>query len=237
MKLSCLIVDDEPIARAGLEEYVREIDFLHLHGQCESAVKASSVLQQHRIDLLLLDIQMPKLSGIDFLKTLAHPPMVILTTAYSEFALQGFELDCIDYLVKPIPYDRFLKAVQKARDFHQLKYPAQVQAAADYFFVKCDHKFEKVRHAEVLFVEALQNYVILHTSHRKLITYLTLTGVENQLPSEAFMKVHKSFLVALDKIESVEGNEICIGPHRIPVSRALKDEVMHRILGNNLLSR
>lgn len=125
MKLNCLIIDDEPVARKGLEEYVTEVDFLHLAGQCENAVKASALLHDGKIDLLLLDIHMPKLSGIEFLKTLENPPMVIFTTAYPEYALEGYSLDIIDYLVKPIPFGRFLKAVQKARDFYLLKLKAE----------------------------------------------------------------------------------------------------------------
>lgn len=239
MKLSCLIIDDEPMARKGLEEYVKEVDFLHLAGQCENAVKASALLHDGKIDLLLLDIHMPKLSGIEFLKTLKNPPMVIFTTAYSEYALEGYSLDIIDYLVKPIPFERFLKAVQKAHDFHVLKQKAEATTALsqDYFFVKCDHKFEKVNYSDVLYVEAMQNYCIIHTAERKMITYITFSGLESQLPMDRFLKVHKSFLVSFTKIKAVEGNEILIGNARIPISRNLKDEVMQKIMGDNLFKR
>ncbi len=187
MKLNCLIVDDEPIARKGLDEYVKEIDFLHLVGSCENALKAGAFLNESRIDLILLDIQLPKLSGIEFLKTLKNPPMVIFTTAYSDYALEGYALDIIDYLVKPIPFERFLKAVQKAHDFFELKQRAESNSAPpDFFFVKCDHKFEKVNYSEVLYVEAMQNYTIIHTTNRKMIAYLTFTGMESQLPSDRF---------------------------------------------------
>ncbi|MBX2961427.1 MAG: response regulator transcription factor [Cyclobacteriaceae bacterium] len=239
MRLNCLIIDDEPVARKGLEEYVNEVDFLHLAGKCENAVKASALLHDGKIDLLLLDIHMPKLSGIEFLKTLKNPPMVIFTTAYSEYALEGYSLDIIDYLVKPIPFERFLKAVQKARDFYVLKQKAEATTAApqEYFFIKCDHKFEKVKFSDVLYIEAMQNYCIIHTAERKMITYITFSGLESQLPTDRFLKVHKSFIVALDKITAVDGNEIVIGNSWIPVSRNLKDDVMQKIMGNNLFKR
>jgi DNA-binding LytR/AlgR family response regulator len=239
MKLNCLIVDDEPVARKGLEEYIKEVDFLHLAGKCENAMKASSFLNDGRVDLILLDIHMPKLSGVDFLKALKNPPMIIFTTAYSEYALEGYALDIIDYLVKPIPFDRFLKAVQKARDFFELKQKAGVASTGltEYFFIKCDHKYEKVNYSEVLYVEAMQNYCIIHTTARRMIAYLTFSGLESQLPADRFLKVHKSFLVSLDKVKALDGHEIIIGTTRIPVSRNLKEEVMKRIMGDNLFSR
>jgi DNA-binding LytR/AlgR family response regulator len=237
MKLNCLIIDDEPVARNGMEEYVKEVEFLHLVGKCENPVKATTYLNESHIDLLLLDIHMPKISGIDFLKTLTTPPMVIFTTAYSEYALQGYSLDIIDYLMKPVSFDRFFKAVQKAHDFYNLKHQ-QKSPSADYFFVKCDGKFERINFNEVLFVESLQNYVVINTVEKKYITYLTLNAVEDQLPSSRFMKIHKSYLIALSKVKSIEGNEILIeNGVKVPISRNLKDEVMNRILGNNLLKR
>jgi DNA-binding LytR/AlgR family response regulator len=208
MKLNCLIVDDEPLARKGLEEYVKEVSFLHLAGTCENALKASAYLKENPIDLMLLDIQMPKLSGIDFLKT-----------------------------VKPIPFDRFLKAVQKAFDYHQLKQKAGSTDSPNFFFIKCDHKFEKVNYADVLYIEAMQNYCILHITDRKMIAYITIGGLEEQLPSPRFLKVHKSFIVSLEKIKALDGNDIMIGNSRIPISRGLKDEVTTKIMGTNLFKR
>ncbi len=239
MKLRCLIVEDEPVARKGMEEYVNEVDFLQLAGTFENALKASALLHEGTVDLMLLDIQMPKLSGIDFLKTLKNPPMVIFTTAYQEYALEGYTLDIIDYLVKPISFERFLKAVQKARDFYVLKQKAETLSAPapEYFFIKCDHKFEKVNYNDVLYIEAMQNYCIIHTVERKMITYITISGLESQLPAERFLKVHKSFLVSVGKVKSIDGNELIIGNARIPISRALKDEVMQKVIGNNLFRR
>jgi DNA-binding LytR/AlgR family response regulator len=236
MKLICLIVDDEPLARKGLEEYVNEVAFLQLAGSCENAMKASAFLNESKIDLMLLDIQMPKLSGIDFLKTLKSPPLIIFTTAFSEYALESYSLDVIDYLVKPIPFDRFLKAVQKAFDFHTLKQKAGPDTG-NFFFIKCDHKYEKVNYPDVLYIEAMQNYCILHTPERKLITYITMTSLEEQLPGNRFLKVHKSFIVSLEKIKALDGNEILIGNARIPISRGIKDAVVNKIMGNNLFKR
>jgi len=237
MILNCLIVDDEPLARKGMEEYVKEISFLQLAGSSENAVKASAHLNAGTIDLMLLDIQMPKLSGIEFLKTLKNPPLVIFTTAFSEYALESYSLDVIDYLVKPIPFDRFLKAVQKAFDFHTLKLKAGTDDVETFFFVKCDHKYEKVNYSDVLYVESMQNYSIIHTPDRKLITYITLSSLEEQLPSTRFLKVHKSFIVSLEKIKVLDGHDIFIGNSRIPISRSIKDEVTAKIMGNHLFKR
>lgn len=235
MKLNCLIIDDEPLARKGIAEYVREVDFLHLAGECGSAAEAAGMIVKLPVDLLLLDIQMPRLTGIDFLKSLSDPPMAIFTTAYSEYALEGYSLDVIDYLVKPIPFDRFLKSVQKAYDYHSIR--RRGNRSSDHFFVKSNGKFEKVVFNEILFIESMQNYVIIHLPAQKLMVYMTLSGLEAQLPAERFMKVHKSFVVAIDQVTAIEDNEIIIKQSRIPISRILKDEVLKRIMGSNLLSR
>ena len=237
MKLNCLLVDDEPIARKGMADYVAETDFLHLVGMCDGASQASEVLGKTEVHLILLDIQMPGKTGIEFLKSLPSPPMVIITTAYSEFALEGYALDVMDYLVKPISYERFLKAAIKARDFKQMKAKGREQQVPDYFFVKCDGKYERIVFDEILYVEAQQNYIMIHLRESKLMVYMTLSGIEEQLPKDRFLKVHKSFLVAMNKVDAIEGNEIIIFRSRVPISRSLRDGVMKRIIGDNLLSR
>jgi DNA-binding LytR/AlgR family response regulator len=236
MKLKCLIVDDEPIARKGLEEYVSEVSLLQLVQSCESALKAENFLNTQPVDLILLDIQMPNVSGIEFLRGLKNPPMVIFTTAHSSYALEGYSLDVIDYLLKPISFDRFLKAVQKAHDYHVLKQPTK-ELESDYFFIKVNHQFEKVNYDEVLYLEAMQNYCIVHTSTRKLITYHTLSGLEKQLPPTQFLKIHKSFIVAIEKISALDSNELKIGSALIPISRSLKDVVIKKVMGNKLFKR
>ena len=239
MKINCLIVDDEPVARKGLAEYVSEVDFLNLVGQCENPLKASSFLNENTVDLIFLDIHMPKLSGIEFLKTLKNPPLIIFTTAYSEYALEGYSLDVVDYLMKPITFDRFVKSVQKAMEIFSLKRMADHsrELPQDHFFVKCDSKFEKLFFNEVTYIEAMQNYSVIHTRNRKLITYITMTSLENQLPKDQFLKVHKSFIVSVPHIKAIEGNELLIGDARVPISRNLKDEVVNQILGNKLFKR
>lgn len=235
MKLKTLIVDDEPIARKGLEEYVNDISFLVHAGSCENALKATEFLQQHPVDLILLDIQMPNLTGIEFLKSLENPPLVIFTTAHPDYALESYSLDVLDYLVKPIMVERFQIAAQKAYDYQLLR--SSSMPSPDFFFIKCDHIFEKVHFNDVLYVEAMQNYCILHTPARKLIAYITLTGLEEKLPAAKFMKVHKSYIVNLEKITALDGNDLFINKAQIPVSRSLKDEVMSRVMGDNLFKR
>ena len=239
MKMNCLVVDDEPVARKGIAEYVSEVDFLNLVGACENPLKAAAVLSEHSIDVIFLDIHMPKLSGIEFLKTMKNPPLIIFTTAYSEYAVEGYTLDIVDYLMKPITFERFLKSAQKALEIHSLKKMAgqSRDAHADCFFVKCDSKFEKVFYNEVRYIEALQNYAVIHVLNRKLITYITMTSLEHQLPKDQFLKVHKSYIVSIPQIKAIEGNEILIGDARIPISRNLKDEVVNQILGNKLFKR
>lgn len=235
MKIKCLIVDDEPMARKGLEEYVNDVPFLEHTGSCANALTATEFLQNNRVDLMLLDIHMPYVTGIEFIKSLEHPPLVIFTTAHPDYALESYSLDVLDYLVKPIVFDRFQKAVQKALDYQLLR--ASSEASPEFFFIKCDHVFEKVYFNDVLYVEAMQNYCILHTPARKLIAYITLTGLEEKLPKTNFLKVHKSFIVNLDKITALDGNDLFINKAQIPVSRNLKEEVMKRVMGDNLFKR
>ena len=238
MKLNCLIVDDEPVARKGLEEYVKEVNFLQLIAKCDGATKALPFMGEGMVDLIFLDVQMPKLSGIDFLKGLKNPPMIIFTTAYADYAVEGYSLDVIDYLLKPISFERFLKASQKAREYHEVTHQLKERKEApDYFFVKCEGKHEKVQYDDVQYLEAMQNYVIIHTANRNLIVYNTLSGFEEQLPGSLFMKVHKSYIAAISKIKVIEGNEVIINGKRIPVSRNVKEEVKKRVVSNNLLKR
>ncbi len=240
MRLNCIIIDDEPLARKGLKEYIADVDFLNLLDEYDSPLKAAELLRKERIDLMFLDIHMPKITGIEFLKSLQHPPQVILTTAYPQYAIEGFDLNVLDYLLKPISFDRFLKAVMKAREAIANKTlpgssPASTQE--DYIFIKADNKLVKIFYSNILFVEALQNYVTIHTPDRKYITYLTFKSVEEALPSDQFIKVHKSYLIRTDKIDSIEGNQVLIGQHAIPLSRNTKDEVLEKLLKGKFLKR
>lgn len=240
MKINCIIIDDEPLARKGLMEYIADIDFLHLTGEFDNPLKASELISRGDVQLFFLDIQMPKITGIDFFKTLAHAPPVIFTTAYPQYALDGFELNALDYLVKPISFDRFLKAALKAKEYYEVREKNVVEAATNavgYFFIKADSKLVKLIFDDILFAEALQNYVVIHTKDKKYITYLTFKSVEEYLPAGKFIKTHKSFIVSAEKIESIEGNIIRVGAHEIPISRNLKEEVMDTLLKGKFLKR
>ncbi len=199
-------------------------------------MEANNAINKYQPKLMFLDIQMPRLTGIDFLKTLKNPPMVIFTTAYPNYALQGFELDVVDYLVKPYPFDRFLKAVNKARDLHVLKKRENSSAgeSADYIFVKTSSKLERVVLEDILFVEAMENYVVIHTNQQKLITMMTMKNIEETLPFKKFIRIHKSYIANKDKINSIEGNEIKIGANKLPIARNRKQEVMDQIIPRHL---
>jgi DNA-binding LytR/AlgR family response regulator len=226
--INCLVVDDEPIAREGIMEYIRQIDYLFPVAQCKSAAEASGLLQKNKIDLIFLDIQMPKLTGIEFVKALAEPPLVIFTTAYSEYALESFELDVVDYLLKPISFARFLKAAEKTQSYLKAK-NKEVSITSDYFFIKCNGKIEKIIMTDVVYIEAMANYVIIHTNQKKYITYLTFSGIAEQLPSHLFVRIHKSYLVAISSIQTIDGSEIIIGNIRLPMSKNYRNDVMSRI--------
>lgn len=242
MQINCIIIDDEPLARKGLKEYITDVDFLNLIGEYDSPLKATEQVSKGEVQLLFLDIQMPKITGLDFFKTLQQAPPVIFTTAYPQYALDGFELNALDYLVKPISFDRFLKAAMRAKEFYEIRQvnaeeTKQATVQQDHFFIKTDNKLVKIQFDEILYAEALQNYVVIHTKDKKYITYLTFKSVEEYLPASLFIKVHKSYIIAAGKIESIDGNDIRIGVHHIPISRNLKDEVMEKLLKGKFLKR
>lgn len=240
MKINCIIIDDEPLARKGLKEYVADIDFLNLVGEFDNPLKATELISRGEVQLIFLDIQMPKITGIDFFKTLKQAPPVIFSTAYPQYALDGFELNALDYLVKPVSFDRFLKAALKAKEYYEIREKNVAEASShqqEYFFIKADNKLVKLQFDDILFAEALQNYVVIHTREKKYITYLTFKSVEDYLPAGKFIKTHKSFIAAAEKIESIEGNVIRIGAHDIPISRNLKEEVMETLLKGKFLKR
>lgn len=238
MIINCIVIDDEPLARKGLKEYIADVDFLDLAAVFDNPLQATELISNGQTQLLFLDIQMPKITGLDFFRSLQHPPPVIFTTAYPQYALEGFEVNALDYLVKPVSFDRFLKAVLKAKEYYEVRDKNVADAAAsEYFFIKADNKLVRILFDEVLFVEALQNYVTIHTTGKKYMTYLTFKSVENYLSGDKFIKVHKSYIISASKVDSIEGNEIKIGQHHIPISRNQKDEVMEKLLRNRFLKR
>lgn len=237
MQLRCLIVDDEPIARQGLQRYCRNIPFIELVKTCDSALDARDTLQANSIDLVFLDIQMPGLTGIQFLQSMATPPMTIITTAYPNFALDGFELDVIDYLVKPFAFERFLKACSKAKEYFELKDNNPANTQENYFFIKSGNTIEKIEYNEILFVQARENYCCIHTEKQKHLTLVPLKTIEAAMRSDLFIKVQKSYLVAKSRIDKVEGNTLVVGAYRIPISRKWKHHILNSILSDKLLRR
>jgi DNA-binding LytR/AlgR family response regulator len=237
--LNCLIVEDETLAARVVADYIEQVPGLSLKGICEDVFSASEKLRAEKIDILFLDINLPRVNGIDFIKTITGKYHIILTTAYYQYAIEAFDMDVVDYLLKPISFERFLKAVNKVRDYQELldKTKEQNLAALSYFFVKTGNGLEKVSFDAILFIEALQNYIVIHTKEEKLITYSTLKNVEAFLPSARFLKVQKSYVVSIDKIERIDGNQIIVGKTPIMISRANKDEILHSILANNILKR
>ena len=237
MTLNCVTVDDEPLARECIANYVREVDFLQLVGVSNNPVNLSQLLDEQPVDLIFLDIQMPLLSGIDFLKMARNPPMVIITTAYPNYAVESFQLDVLDYLLKPITFNRFFQAVSKAQDYSRLlgqSGAANPSLDANYCFIRCDNKYEKIYFDDILYVQALQNYVMIHTHQRKYVTLFYLKNVEEKLDCQSFIRVHKSYLISIAKIEAIENHEIIIQSARIPISRNYRDEVIERVVNKRL---
>ncbi len=218
MNIQCIIVDDEPLAREGLERLIKEAGFLELVASCSSAMEANRVLSSEKIDLMFLDIQMPRMRGTDFLRSLEVKPEVIITSAYPEFAIEGFELNVLDYLLKPITPERFLKAVNRAREV--------LSKEGAWFFVRTGNTFEKIVFDELLFIEAAQNYCALHTTRGKFLTLSTIHALEEQLPADQFLRVQKSYIISIGKIQSVSPLEVVIGPHTIPVSKNYRDNLL-----------
>jgi DNA-binding LytR/AlgR family response regulator len=232
--IKCIITDDEPLARKGLQGYIEKIDFLELAGVCEDAIQLNSLLKHQPADLLFLDIEMPYVTGIDFLKNTPNAPKVIFTTAYEQYAIKGYELDVLDYLLKPISFERFLKAANKAYDY----FSSATTDAGNYLFIKTDNKLEKVNLQELLFVEAMENYVALYTPDKKLVTHSTLKALQEKLPSGQFIQPHKSYVVNIQCIQSIEGNILHVGgKYQIPISKYQKEEIMERIVNNKLLKK
>ena len=238
MILNCLIVDDEPAARKLLQEYIEEIDFLKLAGVAENPLKAAGLLNNEQVDLIFLDVNMPKMNGMEFLRSSVNLPMVIMTTAYGQYALDGFEMAVVDYLVKPFSLERFLKAAQKAFDLKQLKQKSETPAPeAEYFYVKCNGRIERVNYNDLLYIEAMSNYITLYTTTTKLVVYHTIKGILEQLPAERFIQVHKSAVINLDKINAIEGNMLRIGDAKITIGQNFHDEAMKKILKDKFLKR
>jgi DNA-binding LytR/AlgR family response regulator len=256
MKIKCLIVDDEPLALDILESYVNRVEGLELIGRCENALQAFDFLQQHNVDLMFLDIQMPKLDGIEFLKSLPQRPKVIFTTAFRDYAMEAYELDVVDYLLKPIPFSRFLKGLSKVHAQFQLNTSTPAPstgpivlaptlqsntassfytedgsgANADSIIVRADKKMIKVPLEDIQYIESLKDYVIIHVGGRRIVTKQKISYLEQKLPEGRFLRIHRSFLIALNKIQAFSPNHVEINSQELPIGRSYKSEVA-KILG------
>jgi DNA-binding LytR/AlgR family response regulator len=232
--IKVLIVDDEPLAQDVLETYIEQIPDIELAGKCSNAIEASSCLNENTVDVILLDIQMPQLTGIEFVKSLNNPPLIVFTTAYPNYAVDGFELDAVDYLLKPISMERFLKALNKVRGQLQTSSgDKQHDHDDDFFFVKADKKLVKVKYADILYIEGLKDYVIIRMEEGRVITLQTMKSLEEKLPSNKFMRIHRSYIVALDKIQALVGNMVEImekgQTKHLPVGKNYRDELLELI--------
>lgn len=234
--LNCIIVDDEPIAREGLEKYVEQIDFLQLKAICKNAMQANTVLKEQAIDLLFLDIEMPLLSGIEFLKTRTDAPSVIFTTAYPEYALEGYQFDVIDYLLKPISFERFLHACNKA--LRLVSNTKKInQQEEPFIFVKTDKQLLKLSIANILFIEAMQNYIVFHTQTEQITALVPMKNIFELLSKDAFLQIHKSYIVAKNKVEAIQGNQLIINQQKLPISTRMRKTVIEALTGSRLLKK
>lgn len=237
--MNCIILDDEPLARKGIEEYIGRIPFLNLQGSFASPVdllkKKKVTLEQ--CDLLFLDIEMPRIDGLTYLRTLPNPPLAVIITAYPQYALEGFELDVVDYLVKPVPFEKVLKATQKAFDFFLIKNQKVVSEELAYFFIKANKNLIKLFFADILYIEALQNYIKIITTTKSYTVYLTMKDIEENLQNKGFVRIHKSYLVSINKVNGIEGNRVLVGDKKLPISKERRKEVIEWIVGDNLWKR
>ncbi len=234
-ELSCLIVDDEELARTLLENYVKRLPYLNLVGKCSNPIEALQLLQQQSVDLIFLDIQMPEMIGTDFLKSLSDKPMVVFTTAYAEYALEGYELNIIDYLLKPFPFERFLQAVNKASELSKLKYKAGTASILpsddtvtenNYILVKSEHKVHRIPYDDIHYIQSMREYVAYYSSNGRILSLGSLKKLEVDLPQSQFLRVHKSYIISKAKASILEGNMVHIGKDKIPIGASYREEVL-----------
>ena len=233
--IKCIAVDDEPLALEIITDFARKVPFLSLVQTFENAAEAMRFLQDEKVDLVFLDIKMPDINGIQFLKSLKHPPLVIFTTAYGEYALDGFDLDVVDYLLKPIPFDRFLRAATKAQEYMTVSQQKNGDNGHvnDYIFIKTEYKIIKINLEDILFIEALKDYTKIYTPYQPVLTLRSLKSFETRLPADKFIRVHRSYLVSLNKINSVEKNTVMIANQSIPISDGYRERFYEVITRNS----
>ena len=237
--IRCIAIDDEPLALRQIADYIRKTPFLELTGECESASSAIEVMENNPVDLMFADINMPDLSGMDFVKSLSKPPRVIFVTAYSEYAVEGFKVDALDYLLKPVSYVDFLKSANKAKewfDSHQQK-PDEVNSNKEYLFIKSEYKIVRLNLDNIKFIEGMSEYIKIHlTNSKPIMTLLSMKSIEDHLPPERFMRVHRSYIVNLEKISVIERSRIIFdGNIYIPISDQYKTKFQNYIDKNYLI--
>jgi DNA-binding LytR/AlgR family response regulator len=227
--MRCIVVDDEQLVRELLEDNIRQIPFLELAHSCKNAVEAAGILQAETVDLIFLDIQMPRLNGLQFLQSLQSPPLVILVTAYEKYALEGFDLNVVDYLLKPFPFGRFLKACNRANELFLLRQKSAIAPAVDreYFFVNVEYSQVRIMVSDITYVEGFKDYIkiYLSSSPKPVLTRMSIKTIEERVPSSAFVRTHKSYLVAVRKITAIKRDLICIGEKELPLSRFYKENI------------
>jgi len=236
MTIRCLAIDDEMLALDLLEDNIKKVPFLELVKACRSAMEAMEVLRTQPVDLLFLDIQMPDISGLQLLRSLRNKPLVIFTTAYSKYATEGFNLDVIDYLLKPYSFERFMKAVNKVHEYLDLVERASNQpdarelvASPDFLFVKADYRLYKINMKDILYIEGLKDYVKIYTGEKPIVTQMSMKALEEKLPSRDFIRIHRSFIVAFDKIDFIQKHMLNIGKKEIPISEHYRDQLFRII--------
>ena len=232
MNISCIIIDDEPLARKGLKEYIADVDFLNLIGEFDNPLKATQPISSGEVQLLFLDIQMPDINGLQFLKQLKKPPMVIFTTAFAEFAVEGFNLDAVDYLLKPFDFQRFEKAVNKALEYSRFLgsqglniQENQHKVPANFLFVKVEYSVQQISFDDILYIEGFDDYIKIHTGGKPILTLLSLKSVLEMLPPDRFLRVHRSYIVALDKIERIRAQKILTAGKELPIGDTYKEKL------------
>lgn len=228
-KLKCIVVDDEPLAQEVLERYLQNIREIELVTTCSNALEAFEVLNNESIDLMFLDISMPVISGLDFLRSLHKAPAVIITTAHPDYALQGYDLDVVDYLVKPVSLERFMKAVNKAIERVRVPLPQARNSMPDYMFVKSDQKLIRINFADIHYIEGMKDYVKIFTNEKMIVTLHTMKFFEANLPSDQFIRIHKSYIANASSIKSIAGNELELHQSRLPIGSSYKDNLMKMI--------
>ncbi len=229
--MRCLVIDDEKLVRELLEDNVRQVPFLNMVQACKEVMEASEILQKEQIDLIFLDVQMPRMNGLSFLRSLPHPPMTILVTAYEQYALEAFSLNAVDYLLKPVSFERFLQACNKAYELYNLQQSGSKEKMLDYFFVYVEYDLVKVAVPEIIYIESMKDYVkfFLTSSSRPLITRMSLKALEEKLHAHRFVRIHKSYIVSADKIKTVKRDLICIGETELPLSDKYKEKVKNML--------